>query len=56
MRGCTGISWGLYFTAYSHAKQRWQHWKEGAPLTPVQHLLAAAEGGAVVSQSYFPAL
>lgn len=45
----SGVSWGLYFAAYNNAKQRWQGFGGANQLTPVQHLLAAAEGGAVVS-------
>ena len=43
-----GISWGLYFTAYNQSKKRWQRWGGRESLTPGEHLLAAAEGGAVV--------
>lgn len=43
-----GVSWGLYFAAYNQAKQRWQRMGGEDQLSPVQHLLAAAEGGAVV--------
>ena len=43
-----GIAWGTYFTSYNNAKQRWQRLGGSEQLTPVQHLLSAAEGGAVV--------
>lgn len=43
-----GVSWGLYFAAYNQAKVRWQRMGGQDELSPVQHLLAAAEGGAVV--------
>jgi len=43
-----GVSWGLYFAAYNQAKVRWQRVGGHGQLSPVQHLLAAAEGGAVV--------
>lgn len=45
---CIGVSWGLYFMAYNQAKQRWQRNGSTEQLSPVQHLLSAAEGGAVV--------
>lgn len=46
-----GVSWGLYFTAYNQSKQRWQRLGGDDNLSPVQHLLAAAEGGAFVSRT-----
>nr|CAB3493338.1 unnamed protein product [Digitaria exilis] len=42
------VSWGLYFFFYNRAKQRYLEGKDGQ-LHPVQHLISAAEAGALVS-------
>lgn len=45
----SSVSWGLYFFAYNHAKERWHASQGGADLEAWQHLVSAAEAGAVVS-------
>ncbi|CAN6309468.1 unnamed protein product [Urochloa humidicola] len=42
------VSWGLYFFFYNRAKQRYLERKDGQ-LHPVEHLISAAEAGALVS-------
>ncbi|KAG2546112.1 folate transporter 1, chloroplastic-like [Panicum virgatum] len=42
------VSWGLYFFFYNRAKQRYLQRKDDQ-LHPVQHLISAAEAGALVS-------
>ncbi|CAN6315369.1 unnamed protein product [Urochloa humidicola] len=42
------VSWGLYFFFYNRAKQRYLERKD-SQLHPVEHLISAAEAGALVS-------
>jgi hypothetical protein len=43
-----GLSWGIYFTAYNNAKQRWQMSRNETSLPAPLNLLSAAEAGCVV--------
>ena len=44
-----GLSWGLYFSAYNRAKERYQKSSGQTKLAPQLHLLSAAEAGCLVS-------
>ena len=44
----TGLSWGIYFTAYNNAKLRWQRMRGEELLPAPLHLLSAAEAGVEV--------
>lgn len=46
--GSAGVSWGVYFAGYNRAKARYQRQAGVQKLPPQMHLLAAAEGGALV--------
>ena len=48
MNAAAGLSWGIYFTAYNAAKQRWQRLRGEESLPAPLHLLSAAEAGCVV--------
>ncbi|KAL0028967.1 hypothetical protein WJX77_008705 [Trebouxia sp. C0004] len=43
-----GLSWGLYFSAYNRAKERYQKSSGQTKLAPQLHLLSAAEAGCLV--------
>ncbi|KAL3144844.1 hypothetical protein ABBQ38_001950 [Trebouxia sp. C0009 RCD-2024] len=43
-----GLSWGIYFSAYNRAKERYQKSSGQTKLAPQLHLLSAAEAGCLV--------
>ena len=47
-----GVSWGIYFSAYNRAKERYQKSSGQTKLAPQLHLLSAAEAGCLVSLTW----